>query len=197
MCYDYSQVLIVWESLWVCWTIYSLSLLLDLFLHSLLRLRAPTLRRGGGAMGRNLLSGPRKWLHLVLSGEFAWDISLVPPGGIAHLQPFPLQLGSLSSVGCLLRKLEVSPVSPHWTEVAQLVLNAGLPPAWGPHLAGAIPPRTVGLWFSCHPHISGSTSCSYTRTRPFLWACYRRPPVEPFFWIEVPTRGGGNALHPY
>ena len=41
---------------------------------------------------------------------------LIPSWGIVHLQSFPLPLGKkkvLSSVGCLLRKLEVSPISPH------------------------------------------------------------------------------------
>lgn len=176
----------------------------DLFLHSLLRLRVPTLRLGGGAMGGNLPSGPGKWLHLVLSGDFAW--LLYPHPFLGHRSPAVLSpaVGEkkkvLSSVGCLLRKLEVSPISPHWTKVAQLVLTLGCllheahiwPEASHPEQWASDSPTTSTA------SISGSTSCSYTRTRPcghilqgLLWSPFvdQRSPLEVGEMPSTPTRG--------
>lgn len=170
----------------------------DLFLHSLLRLRVPTLRLGGGQWAEICPAGQGSDSIWFSQGRSPGFSSLIPPWGIVHLQSFPLQLGSLSSAGCLLRKLEVGPLSPHWTEVSQLILDAGLPPAWGPHLARGIPPRTVGLWLSHHQHSQHQWfNLLLLHKNQTLWAHSPRPPLEPFCWLEVPTRDGGNALHPY
>ena len=173
----------------------------DLFLHSLLRLRVPTLRLGGGAMGGNLPSGPGKWLHLVLSGDFAW--LLYPHPFLGHRSPAVLSpaVGEKKSpFFCWLLTQETGG-QPHFSSLNQSCSAspyAGLPPAWGLHLARGIPPRTVGLWLSHDQHSQHQWfNLLLLHKNQILWAHSPRPPVEPFCWPEVPTRGGGNALHPY